>query len=118
MTPRLFSSLIAFSVLSTGAALAQDQGTAAQREACTPDAFRLCAQFIPDASRIEGCLRAAGPRLSPACHVVFFPDENKQQPMRTARRQSGMQPAASERAAQQPQNIGGPEDARAEWADE
>ncbi len=47
------------------------QGTEQQREACTPDAFRLCGQFIPDADKVEACLRSAGPRLSPACRVVF-----------------------------------------------
>jgi len=49
------------------------QGTDQQREACTPDAFRLCGQFIPDAGRVETCLRNAGPKLSPPCRVVFNP---------------------------------------------
>lgn len=49
------------------------QGTDQEREACTPDAMRLCGQFIPDAGRIESCLRNAGPRLSPACYAVFYP---------------------------------------------
>uniref|UniRef100_Q07PC9 Uncharacterized protein n=1 Tax=Rhodopseudomonas palustris (strain BisA53) TaxID=316055 RepID=Q07PC9_RHOP5 len=71
---------------SCSAALAQ-QGSDAQREACTPDAFRLCGQFIPDANRIEGCLRAAGPRLSPACYVVFYPPEPTRQKPRMVRRQ-------------------------------
>ncbi len=51
------------------------QGTEQQREACTPDAFRLCGQFIPDADKVEACLRSAGPRLSPACRVVFNPPQ-------------------------------------------
>jgi hypothetical protein len=67
-------------------ALAQE-GTESQREACTPDAFRLCSQFIPDASRIETCLRDAGPRLSPACYVVFNPPAAAKPPLRTARQQ-------------------------------
>lgn len=49
------------------------QGTEQQREACTPDAFRLCGQFIPDADKVEACLRNSGPRLSPPCRVVFYP---------------------------------------------
>jgi hypothetical protein len=49
------------------------QGTEQQREACTPDAFRLCGQFMPDADRVEVCLRNAGPKLSRACYVVFNP---------------------------------------------
>lgn len=50
-------------------------GTEAQREACTPDAFRLCAASMPDEGRVEGCLRAAGPRLSRACYEVFYPPQ-------------------------------------------
>jgi hypothetical protein len=49
------------------------QGTDQEREACTPDAWRLCGQFIPDAGRVENCLRNAGPRLSAACYAVFYP---------------------------------------------
>ncbi|RED34413.1 hypothetical protein BJ123_11049 [Rhodopseudomonas thermotolerans] len=87
MTSRLFAGLIVFTSFVGGAAVAQEQGTAAQREACTPDAFRLCGQFIPDAARIEGCLRDAGPRLSPACYVVFNPPKTQQRTLRTVRRQ-------------------------------
>ena len=38
------------------------QGTEQEREACTPDAMRLCGQYIPDADRITDCLRNSGPR--------------------------------------------------------
>ena len=87
MTSRLSAAVFAFTVAAGGSAVAQEQGTAAQREACTPDAFRLCGQFIPDASRIETCLRQAGPRLSPACYVVFNPPKTQQRTLRTVRRQ-------------------------------
>jgi hypothetical protein len=54
------------------AALAQDyRGTAEQRAACTPDAFRLCAGYIPDASKVENCLRQRQPDLSEACRSIF-----------------------------------------------
>jgi hypothetical protein len=56
------------------------QGTEQQREACTPDAFRLCGQFIPDADKVESCLRNAGPRLSPPCRVVFNPPPSNNPP--------------------------------------
>lgn len=62
---------------SSGAALAR--GTDAQREACTPDAFRLCTSAMPDEGRVENCLRNAGPRLSRACHDVFFPQSANNQ---------------------------------------
>lgn len=57
-------------------ALAQ-QGTVSEREACTPDAFRLCGHYIPDADRIANCLHDAGPRLSPACYEVFYPQSSQ-----------------------------------------
>ncbi len=56
------------------------QGTEQEREACTPDAMRLCGQFIPDGGRVETCLRNAGPRLSPACYAVFNPPRVANQP--------------------------------------
>jgi hypothetical protein len=60
-------------VMSVQASALAGQGTEQQREACTPDAFRLCGQFIPDADKVEACLRNAGPKLSPPCRVVFNP---------------------------------------------
>jgi hypothetical protein len=40
-------------------------------DACTPDAFRLCQQAIPDAGRVAQCLAMNKRQLSPACAVVF-----------------------------------------------
>src|SRR5260370_30324016 len=51
------------------------QGTDKQREACTPDVFRLCGAYIPDVDRITACLRGNGPRLSRPCYDVFFPPQ-------------------------------------------
>ena len=39
--------------------------------ACTPDAFRLCQNAIPDASRVTLCLVQNRRQLSPACTIVF-----------------------------------------------
>ncbi len=72
MTP-MAAALIAVGLLAHGPDFAFAQGTDQQREACTPDAFRLCGQFIPDAGKVESCLRNAGPKLSPPCRVVFNP---------------------------------------------
>lgn len=52
-----------------------DQGTPEQREACTPDAMRLCGAYLLDPRSVEACLRAAGPRLSQPCYDVFFPPQ-------------------------------------------
>lgn len=40
-------------------------------DACTPDAFRLCQNAIPDAGRVAQCLIANKQLLSPACASVF-----------------------------------------------
>jgi hypothetical protein len=54
------------------AAFAQeDRGTAEQRAACAPDAFRLCIGYIPDPASVEACLRQRRSDLSEACGAVF-----------------------------------------------
>ena len=59
-------------LLCTSAATAQDnRGTPEQRAACAPDAFRLCAGYIPDPTRVEQCLRQSKSDLSEACRSVF-----------------------------------------------
>lgn len=59
-------------VLGTSAAIAQeDRGTAEQRAACAPDAFRLCIGYIPDPTGVEACLRQRRSDLSEACGVIF-----------------------------------------------
>ena len=50
---------------------AEYRGTVEAQQACTPDVFRLCSQFIPDAGQITSCLARQKPNLSPACHHVF-----------------------------------------------
>ncbi len=60
---KILGLIAAVAVLSCGQTPAFAQGTEQQREACTPDAFRLCGQFMPDAGRVGSCLRNAGPRI-------------------------------------------------------
>jgi hypothetical protein len=52
-------------------AVTKEDGSAEARRACTPDVFRLCSEFIPDADRITVCLKANKSKLSPACRAVF-----------------------------------------------
>ena len=47
------------------------QGSVDVRQACTPDAMRLCQQAIPDESRVALCLVQNKRQLSPACTIVF-----------------------------------------------
>jgi hypothetical protein len=50
---------------------AQYQGTPAQRAACRPDVYRLCAGEIPNVRAITACLRKNSSRLSEGCAAVF-----------------------------------------------
>ena len=65
--------IVTYVACKTVAFAQSERGTLQQREACTPDVFRLCGAYIPDADRITACLRASGPRLSQPCYDVFFP---------------------------------------------
>ena len=47
------------------------QGTPEQRQACEPDAMRLCSEFILDVDRITACMVKKRVSLSPACRAVF-----------------------------------------------
>jgi hypothetical protein len=53
-------------------AIAQDQGTSDERQACEPDVNRLCSEFIPDRSKIIVCLNQKVRQLSPACRSVIL----------------------------------------------
>lgn len=70
---RSYAALAGFLVLTQTPALAQ--GTDQEREACTPDVFRLCGAYIPDADRIVACLRGNPERLSAACYGVLYPQQ-------------------------------------------
>ena len=59
-------------LFANGTVFAQEnRGTPEQRAACAPDAFRLCASYIPDATNVEACLRQRKSDLSGACRAVF-----------------------------------------------
>jgi hypothetical protein len=70
---QIAGGVAAFVFLLAAETSATAQGTEQQRQACTPDVFRLCGAYIPDADRITACLRASGPQLSRPCYDVFFP---------------------------------------------
>ena len=50
------------------------QGTPEQRAACTPDVFRFCSAFIPNADDITICLRERSAELSDTCRQVIQVD--------------------------------------------
>lgn len=49
--------------------------TPEQQQACTPDAFRLCGDAIPDVDRVTACMIRNRDQLSPPCRVYFRPSE-------------------------------------------
>ena len=50
-------------------AIAQEQGTADERQACEPDVNRLCSQFVPDRDKIILCLNQKVRELNPSCRA-------------------------------------------------
>jgi len=61
---------LSLALFSAGSAAAEP-GTPAQRKACTPDVYRLCAGEIPNVRAITACLRRQKENLSEACKAVF-----------------------------------------------
>jgi len=68
---RLLIVAVATMLCATSASAQENQGTPEQRAACTSDAFRLCSSYIPDATKVETCLRQNKSVLSNACRSVF-----------------------------------------------
>jgi|ERR1700735_1166602 len=81
---------------------AMAQGTQRQRDACTPDVFRLCGAYIPDADRITACLRNNGAQLSRPCYDVFFPQQDDPRRYVDPRRPIQQQPYPGQRPYYQP----------------
>ena len=47
------------------------QGGESAREACTPDAMRLCNEFIPDEAKVKSCMLSKRSQLSEACRLAM-----------------------------------------------
>jgi hypothetical protein len=45
------------------------------RQACTPDAMRLCSDFIPDVDKITACMSGKYAQLSSACRAAMSREE-------------------------------------------
>jgi hypothetical protein len=64
-------ALLAALLSPANAGAQENLGTAEQRAACMPDAFRLCLSAIPDPTKVEQCLRQSKSDLGDACRSVF-----------------------------------------------
>jgi hypothetical protein len=47
------------------------QGSDAVRQACTPDAMRLCGDVVPDVAKTTACMRAKYRLVSPECRLAM-----------------------------------------------
>ena len=66
---------VAIVVATLGSSASLAQGTMSERQACEPDVFRLCSNFIPNVGEIVACLRGNEARLSEACRQVMAGDQ-------------------------------------------
>ena len=48
--------------------------TPEQQQACTPDAMRLCGEFVPNVDAITACMIQKKSQLSPECRAHFRPE--------------------------------------------
>jgi hypothetical protein len=58
--------------------------TPEQQQACTPDAFRLCGDAIPDVDRVTVCMIRNKAQLSPGCRAFFRAPEPERAPVVTS----------------------------------
>jgi hypothetical protein len=67
--------------------VANAEGSEAAREACTPDALRLCNEFIPDEGKVKSCMLSKRSQLSEACRLAMRakPAERERRAERTER---------------------------------
>jgi hypothetical protein len=72
---RIFRSVCVLAMLAglfaSGAGGAFAQGSDAARQACTPDAMRLCSDAIPDVVKVTACMKAKYSQLSEPCRAVM-----------------------------------------------
>ncbi len=50
---------------------ANAQGSPEARQACAPDAVRLCSEFIPDVPKITACMKRMHAQLSKECLLAM-----------------------------------------------
>lgn len=70
---------------------ANAQASPEVQQACTPDAMRLCAEFIPDVPKITACMNAKHAQLSKACRTAMS-GGNKPKLRRVARHEAEPEP--------------------------
>ena len=69
-----FALALAISLFASNIPTPASAYTPEQQQACTPDAMRLCGEYVPDVERITACMIARKSQLSPECRQFFRPD--------------------------------------------
>jgi hypothetical protein len=41
------------------------------RQACTPDAMRLCSEFVPDEAKVTACMHRKYAQIGPECRTAM-----------------------------------------------
>ena len=85
-TARPCTAMVAALLYATTVSAQENRGTAEQRVACAPDAFRLCRNYIPHPAMVESCLRQKKSDLSDACRSVFEQSAGQQEQVSGSRR--------------------------------
>jgi hypothetical protein len=68
-----FALALAVPLLASNIPTTASAYTPEQQQACTPDAMRLCGEYVPDVERITACMIARKSQLSPECRQFFRP---------------------------------------------
>lgn len=71
MAKILAACVVVFACATPNLVSAAPESSEADRQACTPDVFRLCSQHIPDVDSIVACLKKEKRNLSHGCRMVF-----------------------------------------------
>jgi hypothetical protein len=63
-------------ILLSAALLSRPDGAVAEvsdavRQACTPDAMRLCSDVIPDVAKVTACMKAKSRQISEPCRLAM-----------------------------------------------
>ncbi len=66
----LVATAVAATLLASSSSAGFAQGTPEQRAACMGDVFKVCSAEIPNVAKVTACMKANGPKLSPACRAT------------------------------------------------
>jgi hypothetical protein len=67
----MIALLLTMSVPALAQGAASSAASEAEKQACEPDVYRLCNDYVPDVDRIVACLNANKRALAPACRAVM-----------------------------------------------